>query len=201
MNEAEKTVADEERKRKRKAYMAAYFTDYYARNKAKALARATKWNREHQELRNVKAFKYRAENKEQSTAWRLRNQESIKAYRDANRERSVAYMADYRIKNPQIIADCYHRRRARLTAGECHKDPTIAPWHKSWKCGRTAVRCYWCEGMFSPKLCHIDHVIALSKGGLHRIDNLCISCANCNHRKSAKDLSIWNTQITSPVLL
>lgn len=53
-----------------------------------------------------------------------------------------------------------------------------------------ANKCYWCKCDINNKdrlSFHIDHYMPLSKGGLHTIDNLVISCPNCNLTKNAKD--------------
>jgi 5-methylcytosine-specific restriction endonuclease McrA len=47
-------------------------------------------------------------------------------------------------------------------------------------------RCYYCKHRFSSKRAHIDHIIPLSKGGAHSIENLCTACPKCNLTKSAK---------------
>ncbi len=44
-------------------------------------------------------------------------------------------------------------------------------------------------------------IIPISKGGLHEIENVCVSCAHCNLVKKAKDLTRWNGELTEPVLL
>lgn len=45
--------------------------------------------------------------------------------------------------------------------------------------------CYWCGKQTKRGDRHGDHVIPLSKGGTHTLDNLCISCVSCNTRKRA----------------
>jgi 5-methylcytosine-specific restriction endonuclease McrA len=71
---------------------------------------------------------------------------------------------------------------------------------RSWRTPRL-VRCYWCGKKSRGNACHGDHIIALSDGGAHSLENLCISCSTCNMKKHDKPLSIWNQQIVEPVLL
>jgi hypothetical protein len=61
----------------------------------------------------------------------------------------------------------------------------IKKWSDEWHT-KAAVVCCWCGGTFSPSQCHIDHVIPLSRGGLHLMANVAISCASCNFRKNDK---------------
>ena len=37
----------------------------------------------------------------------------------------------------------------------------------------------------------IDHIVPLSDGGSHSLDNLCVACTSCNCSKGAKDLDEW----------
>ena len=49
--------------------------------------------------------------------------------------------------------------------------------------------CYYCKCALdytTPKQVHLDHVIPLSKGGLHTLSNVVWSCASCNSSKSNK---------------
>ena len=45
--------------------------------------------------------------------------------------------------------------------------------------------CYWCEKPVNDNY-HLDHLIPLSKGGLHSIGNVVISCPKCNVVKNNK---------------
>ena len=37
----------------------------------------------------------------------------------------------------------------------------------------------------------IEHVVPISKGGAHDIDNIVPACAACNSSKGAKDMDSW----------
>ena len=53
------------------------------------------------------------------------------------------------------------------------------------------VRCYWCGARISDSDIHVDHVIALAKGGNHAVENLAASCRPCNQSKCAKLPHEW----------
>lgn len=55
------------------------------------------------------------------------------------------------------------------------------------------VRCYYCQRHVSGAIAHIDHIIPLSKGGAHSVENLCSTCPKCNQTKSAKLLQDFIT--------
>ncbi len=54
---------------------------------------------------------------------------------------------------------------------------------------KTKGKCAYC-GKKRRKM-HMDHIIPISKGGRHIIDNLILACAKCNLSKHAKLLKDW----------
>jgi hypothetical protein len=71
------------------------------------------------------------------------------------------------------------RRRARLSRGDTSQ--VVAAWFS----GQPKV-CFWCLVGCEDEN-HIDHIFALSKGGVHVTANMAISCPSCNLRKNASD--------------
>lgn len=69
------------------------------------------------------------------------------------------------------------------------------PWAKDWAEIRSAIfardnyTCTYC-GERGRKL-QCDHIVPVSKGGLHGEDNLTTACEPCNRSKGAKLLSGW----------
>jgi 5-methylcytosine-specific restriction endonuclease McrA len=58
---------------------------------------------------------------------------------------------------------------------------------------RDGLSCHYCgieterwDGGWKAKLTTLDHVIPISKGGDHTMDNCVIACGDCNSRKSDK---------------
>ena len=50
-------------------------------------------------------------------------------------------------------------------------------------------KCFYCSKILNLeeyRAVHLDHVIPLSKGGLHRMDNVVWACSTCNQSKSNK---------------
>jgi len=225
MNEADKAIDEAEKKLKESRRLA----EYYVKNKARLRASNAKWKAENKARLKSYSAGYYLRNKEKIKAaaarWQLANKDKVKVRKAAstiarralrlasrpetyyskwhckNREAVSERQAKWYVENGHIRRDAANRRRAMAESGTCSNDPQIAKWDKSWRNGGLPVRCYWCQGLFQPNKCHTDHIIALSNGGLHRIDNLCIACASCNTRKRNKDISTWNSQIVSPVLL
>jgi hypothetical protein len=63
-------------------------------------------------------------------------------------------------------------------------------------------RCEYClihsDDVYMPH--EIDHIIAQKHGGETSLDNLCLSCADCNRHKGS-DLATLDPQTREPVLL
>ncbi len=182
-------MIDLEKKRKRSEYEA----QWRAKNRDRVKAVSAAYYSEHRDA--MVAY---------SAAYRLANpgkvDEYAKKYRAENTTKVKAAIAAWRSANPARVRHHRHKRRAMRKGADSGNCRSIVEWEKSWR-SKSSVRCFWCEGLFEPKQCHTDHIIALTKGGPHRIDNLCISCASCNLRKKNKDLKTWNQEIASPVLL
>lgn len=55
--------------------------------------------------------------------------------------------------------------------------------------------CFWCD-TYTEKI-HLDHITPLAKGGKHTINNLVVSCPECNFKKGAKDPEVFLEEILS----
>ena len=87
--------------------------------------------------------------------------------------------SEYKKKNRDRYNSHNHKRRAQIKEGESAE--VVAKWIKA-----QPKVCYWCHQKCK-KDYQIDHYVPLSKGGLHEINNLRISCPQCNMTKNAKD--------------
>jgi len=132
-------------------------------------------------------------------AWAAANKEKLRKYNaeyhSANKDRAKALNA----ANPEKVRERCRTRRARKKNESIGNQKVMSEWDREWRRKRFSV-CYWCCNRVPTKLCHTDHIIALSKGGSHSIENLVVSCAKCNLRKQAAPISEWNQQIKEPVL-
>jgi len=129
---------------------------------------------------------------ERSRKWRSENPEKQKAFRKSWASRN---------KNKVRSYSTQHSHNRRVGKHQSRKDNiSVYKWLLKWKSKRL-VRCYWCQLHFKPSSCHIDHIMPISRGGKNTIENVCISCADCNMKKKAKSISVWNQSITNPVLL
>lgn len=52
-----------------------------------------------------------------------------------------------------------------------------------WKLLRSRTECHWCAMPLHQSFTNVDHIVPLCEGGQHTLDNLALSCANCNLRR------------------
>lgn len=118
------------------------------------------------------------------------NKEMLKARRlkryYENREYERKKQAEYHKKNKgQILLNRHIRRAQDLTVNH---SLMVAEWE--WIKGYWDYCCAYCgfEDWFNLQ---IDHVIPMSKGGVHSVGNVVPACVSCNTSKQAQDLGNW----------
>ena len=167
--------SEQERVRKR----AQYFT-----NRDAVLARS-----KHFAVQNPdKVRKYKSKHaaslkaKERRAKWVAQNRESIRLYlaqynRD-NADRLKEQKRAYQKSNPDVCRTSNRNRRARVVSAEgSHTTKDVRLINK-----RQGFRCVYC-GTATFEEYHVDHIVALARGGSNYPDNLQITCPRCNRRK------------------
>jgi len=111
--------------------------------------------------------------------WRDANPEKVKEgvrkWAENNKDNRRKYMVEYRERNKDQAAVTASERRARKR-NQTHKDANKIDIKRFYR-----VTLYLSK--FSGKKYSIDHILPLSKGGLHREENLQIIPAKINHLK------------------
>lgn len=128
------------------------------------------------------------------------------AWRQRNKEKISQIMANYRLRHLDKIkakvrayAKVYvTRRRARKLAAK--GDFKRTQWQARYDF--YGGRCAYCQCAVAFDAVHVDHVIALAKGGSNWPANLVPACASCNKRKGVsrwvpKLFSVYFGQIDS----
>lgn len=149
------------------------------------------------ERRERRAEKAVYDREYKATHVRKDSKASQKAYDDAHREeksrgarnRRLANLEKFRAAekgwkalNPELVALCDRRRRAKkLAAGGAHTVEDTRRIRQAQK-----GKCAYCKSKLG-RSAHLDHIKPISKGGSNAASNLQWLCAPCNHRKSAKD--------------
>jgi formylmethanofuran dehydrogenase subunit E len=118
------------------------------------------------------------------------NRERIKQYvnewQTANPDRRKEYCRTWRRNNPEKQVIAAHARRTRkrdATGSYTQSDLREIRAAQTDKRGR--LRCWWCGEPIAVTP-HLDHKIALSRGGTNGPENLCYSCGPCNQSKFTK---------------
>ena len=164
-------------------YHQEYSKEYYHENREQISARQKEYNKENAEKisqRNKAWYQeHREKRSEYNKKWKRDNNEKVSEYNQKWCIDNQEYKKKHRTEHSEAYRSYAHKRRSQTKSGEPSK--VIAQWEKS-----QPKICYWCHTK-CPKSYHVDHYVPLSKGGLHTINNLRISCPRCNLTKSSKD--------------
>lgn len=135
--------------------------------------------------KNLEALaKYHAENKDKEKEYRSKNKEKIsasgKAWYENNKQWVRENLRIWRKNNPEKV---FIQKANRHTL---ERGGSGAIKYEDWKdlLDRYGNKCLCC-GRTDVKLTQ-DHIMPLSLGGLHSIENIQPLCRSCNSRKSAK---------------
>lgn len=182
---------------------------YYANNKERVIKRTSEYQKahpeqarasskrhyyNHHEQEKARIRKVNAKRQPRRTAKYYENIEVFraygKAYRETHRDQISQSGKDYYRKHPEKAMERYTKRRARELEAEGHYTKAdIALMYKSQK-----GLCWWCGKPVGDNY-HIDHRVALTKGGTNWPDNLCVSCPECNRSKGNKLPHEWNGRL------
>ena len=162
---------------------AEYFAEYRSNRRLHYVELSARWRRKNPKRWEETQRNYRENNRESI------NQKARDRY--ARDPKHVLLINTRSIKkNPHLAVSKTARRRARMSGPE---QPAVAAFIKSVR-RKKRVICYWCKSELSGNNAHIDHILALALGGRHTIENICVSCADCNLKKHAKPVSALNIE-------
>ena len=147
----------------RKAYQKAYNARYAAANPDKERARQARYAAANPDKVKARDARYRAEHP----------------------EKGRAKSARYRAENPEMGRAHTAKRRARkLAAGG--RGITARQWNDVLS--STLGLCTYCN---ERRPLALDHVVPLSAGGEHDIENAVPACGPCNSSKGKAPLLLW----------
>jgi len=159
-----------------------------------------KWRRSARKHR-VKKYAYRKQ-------WRMDNLDSVRSknreWQRKNWKHRQKYVSEYYQKHKEKLQqrtrDWFSQNRGRHMANVLRrcgrlKSQSFNPKAIDVYCRqvkeRPTIRCYYCSKIVSTKRIHFDHIVPLSKGGPHSIENICVSCSKCNLSKHATPIQDW----------
>lgn len=169
----------------------------HIRNKAHNNARTKKWTEENREYVLQQHREYAASHREvarlRAAKWYEDNHEYAlerdRQTRLANPEKFRAKAKEYAIRNPLILNANKRAHKARKRAGGTHTRIELMELYElqDGRCGYCGMPIFWhIKGSV-----HIDHMQPVSRGGSNIVDNLCLSCHDCNKGKYNKTVIEW----------
>ena len=156
----------------------AYNARYHAANAEKAKAYCARYYAENADKLKAKGARYRAENAEKANAYCAR-------YYAEHPEKRRAKEARSRAKHPdKERARKANRRACKRSAGG--RGITGHQWRDVLT--STLGLCTYCN---ERRPLALDHIVPLSAGGDHDIENAVPACKSCNSAKNKTPLLLW----------
>lgn len=143
-----------------------YFRQWHLRNRDRRLVERRERYQRKREYEIAQTTEYHKNHPEVSKA-------SYKKWASKNKPYLAARMGEYRKQ---------HKHERTTTPEERMRIRMWSDLIKSKEC----VECYWCHKIVPVSEIEFDHIIPVSKGGRHVLENMCAACRPCNRRKSAK---------------
>lgn len=155
----------------------ASFLDWASRNAEKIKERMAVYGNENRDKLRANGVAYHAKNaekvKEKNRAWRIKNPDKVKEQN-----------AKWNDLNPEARRVINHNRRAKVRgAGGKLSIDIVEKLFKLQK-GKCPV-CKDGLSLTKPRS-PLDHIVAISNGGLNNDDNMQMLCRTCNQQKHAK---------------
>lgn len=122
--------------------------------------------------------KYDVEHREQSNEWH-------KKWKAKHPEKRKEFDRKWLIKHPEKVTEYNQRRLARKANAKGNGVTS-----KQWKEVKSSY-CSLCAYCGQRRLLEMDHIVPLSKGGQHDIDNIAPACRPCNAHKSDSSLLMF----------
>lgn len=123
----------------------------------------------------AKAAKYQRDNPEQA-------RRSTKKWTEANPEKKY----EWSVRNSLRLRQYCHMRRSRIKGGEQLTEEFIGQLMRDQD-----NSCNACRVSFDEAPMQLDHIIPLSKGGVHAWHNVQLLCRSCNCSKTDKMPIAW----------
>ena len=115
--------------------------------------------------------------------WYDDNPDRVREWREANREWGLLHVGAYRARQAGNEADSFgwlelleHWASAGVRFDQCHLCGEIGEYG-----GHNGL--------------HIDHIVPISRGGAHSMDNLRPACASCNRMKNCSTLDEYRDKV------
>ncbi len=174
-----------------KSRIDAQHRKYAIVNKSKLDAARRKWKCENPEL-------YRKQKRQDYVKHREARLKTCKVNYEKNKPRYFQYAKNWSLRNAERVKEMrkrykkahpelslhYTNKRRAIVAGVTFDDS--AKQFYAFVRSQKTISCAYCNKIVEGKKAHVDHVLAISKGGAHVASNLRATCQTCNLKKSTK---------------
>lgn len=147
--------------------------EYHQRTKEQGRLRLNKWRSAHREQYVAYCRKYREENPEIE----FRKQQK---YRETHKEKLYLKGKKYREEHRDYF---YNKARERKLAEKQVSDGTVTLEYEAFLFDEQNGKCAYCGCDLNESGKHLDHIIPISRGGLHTAHNVHWTCPTCNLSK------------------
>lgn len=148
--------------------------------------------REYRQANADKLKKWRAANADRRAAWRKnwgeRNKEWVREYARLNADRIRARRRECYRRNAEVYRDIARRYAYKKRAAGRRALDTCTLFQQNLRFSLFRNQCAYCG---SSNRLEADHVVALSKGGLHTASNIVPACKCCNASKRDRPVEQW----------
>lgn len=190
-----------------------YMRQWKRNNPDKIRAQYDKWvvknpNGNAEKARRYKAMypeRVKAKNKRWNDAnrdyrenWRKNNPDKVKEYAARSRKKNPDYIKKWKAAHPDYdkIAGRRWKKlnpdKVRMYNAKAHAKRTVnkdnaTVLEREWRAVLFGYQCVYCGGEYE----HIDHLVALTRGGTNTSENLVPACGRCNQSKHAYPWREW----------
>lgn len=155
--------------------------EYYANNKEACRKRLNKWRAENREYVRERDTIYRKENPDIE----FKKQQK---YRETHKEQLYLKGKKYREENKEYF---YNKAKERKIAQKEVCDGTVTSEFKMYLYDEQKGKCGYCGCDLNESGKHLDHIVPISRGGLHTWNNVHWTCPTCNISKGNKLEEEW----------
>lgn len=163
-------------------------------NPEKVKAKAKRMYAIHGEKRRKYSQEYRKNNpekaKESNKKSRLKHPERVLRNKREYAEKYPDYQKNRRRKSPDKFRIYGRIKRQEYRARKRNAEGKYSPEIVASMYNEQEGRCAYC-GITLHDEFHVDHILALIRGGTNLQSNLVIACAHCNQSKREKTLNEW----------
>lgn len=158
-----------------------YSHDYYEKNTEECKERLNKWRKANSEYVKERDKKYREENPDIEFKKQQR-------YRETHKEQLYLKGKKYREEHLDYF---YNKARERKLSQKKVSDGTVTLEYEHFLFDEQNGKCAYCGCDLNESGKHLDHIIPISRGGLHTINNVHWTCPTCNMSKGDKLEDEW----------